>query len=209
MTTNSEALEAQAHLAFCALVALGFAHQEGRIASVLDEHLFLLRWLTTAQKQKRFSRLVAPEIAWLIARGRQLGLRSDLNERIQYLYQSCQHPVGEQPDLFRLTYVIEALKAAGWSYYVLSPEEWRLGDVPHYVRGRNILMTEKVQIDNAFNDAGDQLTPLEIRVIGNREVIGCLLQEQRYYTYQDLDVRTYHRLFISISASLLDGGASA
>ncbi|HEJ9059028.1 TPA: DUF2913 family protein [Serratia fonticola] len=42
------------HLAFCALVALQTAVQDGAVTSPMAEHLFIVRWLTTAQKHKRF-----------------------------------------------------------------------------------------------------------------------------------------------------------
>ncbi len=39
-----------AHFAWCALVALGIARQEGKALSPLTEHTFLVNWLATAQK---------------------------------------------------------------------------------------------------------------------------------------------------------------
>jgi hypothetical protein len=38
------------------------------------ENLFLIRWLATAQKQKRFPKSVAVDITWLLERGRKHGL---------------------------------------------------------------------------------------------------------------------------------------
>ena len=42
------------HLAFCALVALALERQSGGASTPYAETLFLIRWLATAQKQKRF-----------------------------------------------------------------------------------------------------------------------------------------------------------
>ena len=58
--------EKSAHLAWCALVALALARQNGDVVSPVQENLFLTRWLATALKQRRFSRDVAPDIEWLL-----------------------------------------------------------------------------------------------------------------------------------------------
>ncbi|AHG19707.1 hypothetical protein Z042_08800 [Chania multitudinisentens RB-25] len=191
-----------AHFAFCAQVAMKFAEQDGKIASFVDEHMFLLRWLVTAQKQKRFPKQVAPEIAWLISRGRQLGWQSRLYERILYLYYSWVDPVNQQPDLHRLTYIIEALKNAGWRYYVLTPDEWKTEKVPARVNGINVLMVEMNHLNDVFCQAGSQLAPLEIRVLGDLQVFGILLLEQKFHVFQVLEKTAYARLFVSIDEKI-------
>ncbi|MCP6275013.1 DUF2913 family protein, partial [Klebsiella pneumoniae] len=45
-----------AHLAWCALVALALARQNGDVVAPAQENLFLTRWLATALRQRRFSR---------------------------------------------------------------------------------------------------------------------------------------------------------
>jgi hypothetical protein len=57
---------ALSHLAFCALIALSLARQDGAAGTPRAENLFLTRWLATAQKQKRFPRCVAPDITLLL-----------------------------------------------------------------------------------------------------------------------------------------------
>jgi len=74
-------------------------------------HTFLLRWLAAAQKQRRFPRSVSDEIESLLRLGRQKGPAAGLQQRLEYLYESCSSPVSRQSDLFRLTYAIKALKA--------------------------------------------------------------------------------------------------
>ncbi|MGF2656389.1 DUF2913 family protein [Serratia marcescens] len=64
---------ALSHLAFCALAALGLACHDGIAGTPYAENLFLIRWLATAQKQKRFPRSVAIDIHWLLDRGRKHG----------------------------------------------------------------------------------------------------------------------------------------
>ena len=54
-------------LAFAALVALKLAQWDGKAArNAQSENLFLLRWLQTALKQKRFHRCVVHDFEWLI-----------------------------------------------------------------------------------------------------------------------------------------------
>ncbi len=66
--------EKSGHLAWCALVALALARQDGSVQSPAQENLFLTRWLATALKQRRFARVVSPDIEWLLKQGRQLGV---------------------------------------------------------------------------------------------------------------------------------------
>ena len=80
---------ALSHLAFCALVALAFARQDGTATTLWAENLFLTRWLATAQKQKRFPRCVATDIALLLERDRSQGPAAGLRQKFDYLWRSC------------------------------------------------------------------------------------------------------------------------
>ncbi|STU22648.1 Protein of uncharacterised function (DUF2913) [Klebsiella pneumoniae] len=121
---------ALSHLAFCALVALGLARQDGIAGTPYAENLFLIRWLATAQKQKRFPRSVAIDIQWLLERGRKHGPAGHLRQHLEYLFRSCSGNLAAQSDLFRLTYASETLKDQGWDNYVLDAHEWKSGVVP-------------------------------------------------------------------------------
>lgn len=70
--------EISGHLAWCALVALALARQNGGVISPAQENLFLTRWLATALKLRRFPREVAPDIEWLLKQGRQYGVGAKL-----------------------------------------------------------------------------------------------------------------------------------
>jgi hypothetical protein len=65
-----------AHLAWCALVALQLARQDGLISSESQENLFITRWFALAKKQRRFSRDLAADIDWILNQGRALGMRA-------------------------------------------------------------------------------------------------------------------------------------
>ena len=96
--------EKTGHLAWCALVALHTAREDGLIQSESQENLFICRWFAQAKKQRRFSRDVATDIDWVIREGRTLGVRARLRHKLDYLWRSCTGELSEQNDLFRLTY---------------------------------------------------------------------------------------------------------
>lgn len=87
-------------------------------------HTFLVRWLSGAQKQRRFPRSVASDIDSLLRLGRQKGPAAGLFNRLEYLHQSCTAPVTQQSGLFRLTHAIEHLRSQGWVNAVVADEEW-------------------------------------------------------------------------------------
>ncbi|PHI30064.1 DUF2913 family protein [Budvicia aquatica] len=62
-----------AHLMFCARVALHLAWRDGRVIHVASEDRFLIDWLATAQRQKRFAKNMAADIRWLQDVGRHQG----------------------------------------------------------------------------------------------------------------------------------------
>ncbi|MFL1818358.1 DUF2913 family protein [Pantoea agglomerans] len=66
------------HLAWCGLIALHTARQDGIVTSPAQDNLFMTRWLATAEKQRHFGRELASDISWLLKEGRQKGLRADL-----------------------------------------------------------------------------------------------------------------------------------
>ncbi|WP_273818565.1 DUF2913 family protein [Providencia rettgeri] len=113
-------------LAFAALIALKLAQWDGKAAlNAQSENLFLLRWLQTALKQKRFHRCVVHDFEWLIYLGQQRLMTSKLKFRLEYLWRSCCCDMASQSDLFRLTYATELLKDLGWDSVVLSDDRWQ------------------------------------------------------------------------------------
>ncbi|WP_071882810.1 DUF2913 family protein [Chania multitudinisentens] len=73
-------------------------------------HLFIVRWLATAQKQRRFSKTVAIDIQPLLEKGRKQGIRAKLKSHLAYVWRSCSGDIVQQSDLFKLTYTLENLK---------------------------------------------------------------------------------------------------
>lgn len=170
------------HLAFCALVALGLARQEGKAGTPYAETLFLIRWLADARKQKRFPKSVAGNIDWLLQRGRRYGATAKLRNHLEFLWNSCNGDLARQSDLFRLTYVTEMLKDRGWETYVLEPREWaQQSDIA--IDGNGFVM-EKLALHQSFDTSGNQTQELEFRITGDVQVFIRELNEQGFTTWQ-------------------------
>ncbi|MGR7526931.1 DUF2913 family protein [Klebsiella aerogenes] len=158
------------HFAWCALVALRLARLEGQVLTPLMAHTFLLRWLASAQKQRRFPKTVAPDIESLLNNARRNGQAAKLQHRLEYLWQSCSSPVDEQSDLFRLTYAIEALKAAGWQNISLPDNEWHIDKlIEEFSDEDTVILIQKSALVQAFTDDGTLKSTLDFLVMGNRD----------------------------------------
>ena len=159
--------EKSGHLAWCALVALELARQNGDALSPAQENLFLTRWLATALKQRRFSRDVTPDLEWLRKQGRQLGVGAKLASKLDYLWRSCSGELAEQNDLFRLTYALETAKNMHWNYRLLNDREWSGRYAMALSAGVNGIYLSRANLDVAFDDSGRQINPLTARLTGN------------------------------------------
>ncbi|OKP21423.1 hypothetical protein BSQ40_25970 [Serratia fonticola] len=157
-----------AHLAFCALVALHTAVQQGAVTSPMSEHLFFVRWLATAQKQKRFPRSVAIDIQQLLDKGRKQGIEAKLRTRFEYAWRTCSGDLRQQNELFRLTYAIETLKARGWRNELVTLDEWN-NDISR--EPEPALYMVKSVLNTAFTQEGRLITSLEFRVLGNVQTV--------------------------------------
>lgn len=161
---------ALSHLAFCALMALALERQTGGATTLYAENLFLIRWLATAQKQKRFPKSVAVDIAWLLARGRKHGPAGKIRQHLEYLWRSCSGVMADQSDLFRLTYACEYLKDQGWNNHVMTTREWRGDDIAGHPPGSAGFYVEKAALNAGFSSEGKQIHPVDFRIIGEHDV---------------------------------------
>lgn len=157
-------------LAFAALVALKLAQREGKAArNAQSENLFLLRWLQTALKQKRFHRCVVHDFEWLIHLGQQRLMTSKLKFRLEYLWHSCCCDMASQSDLFRLTYATELLKDLGWDSVVLSDERWQklIKKKPIVTAIPTFYVTQSA-LTVGFSDEGNQINSVDFWVQGDK-----------------------------------------
>ncbi|HHN8583323.1 TPA: DUF2913 family protein [Providencia rettgeri] len=157
-------------LAFAALVALKLAQWDGKAArNAQSENRFLLRWLQTALKQKRFHRCVVHDFEWLIHLGQQRLMTSKLKFRLEYLWRSCCCDIASQSDLFRLTCATELLKDLGWDSVVLSDERWQklIKKKPIVTAIPTFYVTQSA-LTVGFSDEGNQINSVDFWVQGDK-----------------------------------------
>ncbi|WP_309294897.1 hypothetical protein [Serratia marcescens] len=116
----------------------------------------MIRWLATAQKQKRFPRSIAVGIAWLLERGRKHVPAGKLRQHQEYLWRSCSDNLAAQCDLFRLTYATENLKDRGRDNYVMDAHKWR-SKTTLTPSQHNGFYVEKTALNAAFSQDGHHL----------------------------------------------------
>ena len=179
-----ESMADLAHFAWCTLVSLRMAQQDGQALSPLSIHTFLLRWLAAAQKQRRFPRSVAADIDSLLRLGRQQGPAAGLLKRLEYLHQSCTEPLAHQSELFRLTHAIEHLRSQGWVNAVVPDEEWEPNVLYAEYAGVSALLVRKSELQRHFTEQGQQSATVDFIVVGDTRVVGEVLgaRELRYAT---------------------------
>ncbi|QLK60055.1 DUF2913 family protein [Enterobacteriaceae bacterium Kacie_13] len=120
-----------------------------------------------AQKQKRFPRTVAPDIAGLLALGRNKGIAASLLNRLEYLWGSCIAPVPIQSDLYRLTFAIEQLKSQGWANAAVSDDDWDQDALAEEYDDSAALLVKKSALTRGFSDDGKLVELVEFRVLGD------------------------------------------
>ncbi|EDX5730175.1 DUF2913 family protein [Salmonella enterica] len=185
--------EKSGHLAWCALVAIALARQNGDALSPAQENLFLTRWLASALKQRRFSRDVTPDLEWLLKQGCQLGVGAKLAGKLDYLWRSCSGELAEQNDLFRLTYALETAKDISWTYRLLNDREWS-GRYAVALNGAvNGVYLSRSNLDVAFDDNGYQVNPLMAQLTGNVGGVMKLLNRCGWQAEPESDVSLPHQ----------------
>ncbi|EGT3611397.1 DUF2913 family protein [Morganella morganii] len=175
------------HMAWCALVAMHIARHDGKIHSETQKNLFLIRWLATAQKQRRFCKEVAIDITWLIKQGRTLGMSAKLPQKLEYLYRSCTGKLSEQTDLFRLTYALETTKEQGFYYQLLSEKEWSTRYQTIHEKAVNAIYLTKSGLDNAFDGDGQQIATLWVKISGNISEAREILSQSGWHCREQPD----------------------
>lgn len=189
-------MEKTAHLAWCALIALQTARDDGLVASESQENLFITRWFAQAKKQRRSSRDVATDIDWILSQGRTLGVRARLRHQLDYLWRSCTGELSEQNDLFRLTYAMELATQHDWVYHVLSDSEWSCRRQSRPASSVNSICLLKSALDTGFNDDGMQVLPVPARISGHAGGLNALLKSCGWEAVSNDD----HWKLVTISA---------
>lgn len=169
-------LAALSHLAFCSLVALGIAYKEGLPNTPLTEHLFLVRWLSTAKKQKRFPKCIAVDIAFLLELAKKKGPASKLREELQYLWKYSSTSMNTPSDLLRLTNVIEKLKEYGWQNFTLENQS-RQNENFSTVHLPNGFYIEENGLHVVRSNDNNSVISLELRIVGDVNLFLALMSQ--------------------------------
>ncbi|MBB1585076.1 DUF2913 family protein [Serratia sp. OS31] len=164
-----------AHLAWCLLVALCIEVNDGRSASGLQQHVFIMRWLANAQKRKLFPRTVAADILWLQAQGKLYGFRANLRGKVEYIYRSSAGALTSQSDLFRFTYAVETLKNMGWDDNLVSDVEWKTAQAGSMLV--SAVFTRKTALKTCFDDRQMLIQPLILRMTGDVSGVSALFAQ--------------------------------
>ena len=160
------------HLAWCGLIALYSARQDGIVTSSAQGSLFLTRWLATAEKQRRFGRELASDISWLLREGRGKGLHADLPGKLDYLWRAGNGNLQAQNDLFRLQH---AVKLTGWIYMVLAENEWSGRRQLRLSPSVSGIYLERRALNAGFDEHGRQRIPVPVRITGELAGLDVLL----------------------------------
>lgn len=185
-----QTVNALAHFAWCALIALRLAQHDGRALSPLMEHTFLVSWLAAAQKQRRFPRSIANDIESLLLLGRRKGPAAGLHKRLSDLLESCTAPAPQKSDLFRLVSVIEALKTQGWINATIDDHEWNVPALIKEYAHNLALLVKKSDLVRCFADDGRLAAPIEFIVRGALDSALAAFDVQAFcYSVSELDNR--------------------
>lgn len=191
---NKRPADDLAHLAWCLLVALRLAQQDGRAVTALQQHLFIMQWLATAQKRKLFPKSVARDILWLSTQGRRYGCNARLVRKVELIWRTSRGILEQQSALFRFAFFTETLKSAGWRDFLLSPAQWAA-----YFRdetGNQAIYTPEARLHTVFTEQGLLVAPLELRLTGNTEGIVPLLTQYCLRGEQQPDEQGFHILVL-------------
>lgn len=201
-----QTVEDLAHLAWCSLVALQLARQDGQAQSSLMVHTFLLRWLAMAQKQRRFPKSVALDIESLLQLGRKKGRAAELKARLDYLWESCSSPVTLQSDLFRLTYALEALKAGGWQNVSLPQEEWQADSLmSEFAQSPAVILVSQTALTQAFTDEGTLCGQVDFLIKGEHSQFVQALASHQLTTVMKKQVAEWVVLTLGAVAEKTEG----
>ncbi|PWI78386.1 hypothetical protein DEO48_19460 [Enterobacter sp. CGMCC 5087] len=175
VTSLERPTEELAHLAWCILVAVGLARQQGKVHSTLQTHMFIMQWLLTAQKRKLFPITLAQDIIWLQEQGKCYGLSARLYSKVEYIWLASSGELAQQSTLFRFTYMIDTLRTMGWKDVLLSTKEWEAGLMP--AGNTSAIYTPKDKLHQVFSENGDLLMPMDLRLTGDISGIPALLAQ--------------------------------
>lgn len=166
---NTEKNEALLCFTWSALVAIKIAEQDDKISSPFTEHMFIMNWLSEAQKKKLFSKEVAADIDWLISEGRNKGVNARLKFKIECLRTACGKDNKPKSALLRFASIFELLDVNGWECYLATAPEWKKISKSEIKTHGNFIYVQERKIRESFGKDGGLLCQLKLRVSGDVE----------------------------------------
>ena len=154
-------MEKYQHIAFCALVSLGIHSRDNGSDSFIQENIFILRWLTTAKKNKCFSPVFDSYLEKLTDLTRQQISTTSMKRKLESFYQFSSLEHVAQTDYYRLQQARQELNNAGYRWFNLSASELqkKLGHL-----NEAGIFTEKTAFSLTFTTLGKQIAPLRMIV---------------------------------------------
>ncbi|MDQ0627662.1 UNVERIFIED_ORG: hypothetical protein C7430_12411 [Pantoea agglomerans] len=110
----------------------------------------------------------------VLKQGRQYGVGAKLAGKLDYLWRSCTGELSQQTDLLRLTYAMETAKDMSWAYRLLSDREWSGRHAAVLNAGVNGIYLYRTSLDAAYDDDGQQITPIMARLTGRVQELETL-----------------------------------
>ncbi|MFZ4213765.1 DUF2913 family protein [Pantoea endophytica] len=171
---NNHQLDA-AHFAWCCLIALHFARLDDVNFDDLDEHDFLIKWLSNAYVEERFVALANSEIAWLLKQAWSQGMEAHIRSKLELLYHAGKGSMNEDSDLLKLTQAVNKATLMGWGYFLLPLKTFRKAILRPRLSQPGILLVSRDSLDRAFNEYGEQIRPITVRISGELPLLqSCL-----------------------------------
>ncbi|EJQ9383903.1 DUF2913 family protein [Salmonella enterica] len=176
------------------MVAVRLAQRAGKALSPLQTHMFIMQWLSVAQKRKLFPRSLAQDIIWLQEQGKRYGPAARLYSKVEYIWLASSGELAGQSTLFRFTCMIDTLRTMGWQDFLLSDDDWHNGwkvkaEIP-------AIYTQKSRLHCSFTETGKLIQPFEIRLTGETGGLFPLLEQCRLTVEKSLTTQVYTVLLL-------------
>lgn len=171
---NNHQLDA-AHFAWCCLIALHIARLDEVNFDELDEHDFLIKWLSDAYVEERFVALANSEIAWLLKQAWSQGMEAHIRSKLELLYHAGKGSMNEDSDLLKLTQAVNKATLMGWGYLLLPLKTFRKAILRPRLSQPGILLVSRDSLDRAFNQYGEQIRPITVRISGDLPLLQSFL----------------------------------
>lgn len=183
--------QAIAHMAWCALVALSLAAQDGHISRQADENDYLANWFTSALREKLFSAKVDIEINWLLNQFIKYGNDTSIKEKLTILWNNSCGKITKESDLLRLTLAIAAATKKEWIYKLIAHHQWEAYALSLSKNSFNCIMINHNSLNEAFDEKGMQRKPIEALIIGKRDELISFLKSHEWHASNDIGCRYF------------------